>query len=332
VLDFCRRVSTRKVNKKVLEALTLAGGFDSIGEVNRPSLIASIEGLLSFAGEEQQERELGQDSLFDSFNGDEVKLASLSPLSIFKKEEDWPRSKKLANEKQVVGFYVSGHPMDTWQRICEDWLGWSITRIKKYSAEKAAAKSAAPAAPDDSGGYGPGPGRYRAPKTEVKLGGLLTSYREQMTRKGTRMAFGEFEDLNGKIEIVIFPDVYAQLADFLKKAVSESEATLLTGEIEVGEETPKILVKSIEWAEDAHRNRVQQVTVTLHVSQISQAQLRELKKSFLQFRGKCPVRIDFVDPKFKTRLELPKNVCVSPTPAMVEAINKIFGGSVVALR
>ena len=68
VLNFCKRVSTRKVNKKVVESLTLAGAFDSIAEVNRASLFSSLEGLLEHAGDEQAERELGQASLFDAFN------------------------------------------------------------------------------------------------------------------------------------------------------------------------------------------------------------------------------------------------------------------------
>ncbi|HUP58093.1 MAG TPA: DNA polymerase III subunit alpha, partial [Bdellovibrionota bacterium] len=136
VLDFCRRVPSRKVNKKVLESLTLAGAFDSIAEVNRASLFASLEGLLEHAGDEQEERELGQSSLFDSFNSDEIRMVTPTN-SIFKQETDWPTSRKLALEKQVVGFYVSGHPLDTWQRICEDWLGWSTEKIKSYAAEKA---------------------------------------------------------------------------------------------------------------------------------------------------------------------------------------------------
>ena len=68
VLDFCRRVSTRKVNKKVLESLTLAGAFDSIAETNRASLFESLEKVVEHASDEQAERELGQSSLFDSFS------------------------------------------------------------------------------------------------------------------------------------------------------------------------------------------------------------------------------------------------------------------------
>ena len=335
-MDFCRRVSTRKANKKVLESLTLAGAFDTIAEVNRASLFASLEGLIEVAGDEQAERELGQSSLFDSFSAEEVKLVTPT-AAVFKHEEDWPRSRRLVLEKQTVGFYVSGHPMDTWQKICEDWLGWSTERIKRHAEEKAATKTPPPK--QQQGGFngGDGGGGYvpramRPQRPEIRLGGLVTEMREVMTKKGTRMAFGQFEDLKGKIEVVFFPDAYAGVQELLKRALAEAEPLVLTAELELADEGPKLLAKSLEFATDAHKNRVQNVVLQLAPSSITTEQLRELKRSFIQHRGKCPVRIDFVDPKFKTRLQLPKTVGVAPSPQMVESVNRIFGSEVVTLQ
>jgi DNA polymerase-3 subunit alpha len=351
VMDFCRRVSTRKVNKKVLESLTMAGAFDGIAEVNRASLFASLEGLLDSAGDEQEERELGQSSLFDSFSAEDVKL--VTPQSaVFKSEPEWPRARLLALEKQVVGFYVTGHPLDTWQKICEDWLGWSTEKIKAKYEEKNAQKQPA-ANPRDgaeaasrsdlsttrgeparkAGSYNDFvPYKMRPPKPEVKLGGLLSEMREVMTKKGTRMAFAQIEDLKGRVEVVFFPDAYAGLQETIKRALVEAEPVLLTGELEIGDEAPKVLVKTVEWLAEAHRNQNLSVVVRLDPSKITPDQLREMKKSFLQHRGKCPVRIEFTDPAFRTRLVLPKTAGVAATPQMVEAVNKIFGGAVVQLQ
>jgi DNA polymerase-3 subunit alpha len=329
VMDFCKRVSTRKANKKVLESLTLAGAFDRIAEVNRASLYASLEALLDVAGDEQEEREMGQSSLFDSFSAEEVKL--ITPASaVFKQEEEWPRSRMLVLEKQTVGFYVSGHPMDTWQKICEDWLGWSTEKIKRLHEEKAAAAKPAPKK-DEEGGGGWVPMSKRPQKPEVRIGGLVTEMREVMTKKGTRMAFGQFEDLKGKVEVVFFPEGYANCGEMLKRAQSEAEPLVLTGELEFGDEAPKILAKSLEWASEAHKSRVQQVVLQVKTTETSTDQLRDLKRSLMQHRGKCPVRIEFVDPLFKTRLDLPRSVGVAATPQLVEAVNKIFGGQVVQL-
>ena len=93
--------------------------------------------------------------------------------------------------------------------------------------------------------------------------------------------------------MIFFPDTYAQVQETLKKALAETEPVVLHGEMETGDEAVKIVVKSLDWASEAHRKRVQQVVLKLAASEISPDQLRELKKNLLQHRGKCPVRIDF---------------------------------------
>jgi len=330
VVDFCKRVSTRKANKKVLESLTIAGAFDSIAEVNRASVHASLEKVIEHAADEQAERERGQNSLFDAFGSDEVKLVSAGAGNLFTQVEDWPESKRLTLEKQVVGFYVSGHPMERWQKIAEDWLGWSIEKLKQVNQDKAAQRAKSPVAAQPM--VGPD-GRYQRPaKTEVKVCGLLGDVREVMTKKGSRMAFGAIEDLEGKIEVVFFPEAYTQLGETLKRATSEAMAVVLTGEVEFTDEMPKILAKSIEWAEEAHQGRVTRVILRINPSETSPEQLRELKQGLLAHRGKCPVTLEFVDPRFKTRLMLPPTVKVSGTPQMAQAINQIFGKTVVQLQ
>lgn len=145
------------------------------------------------------------------------------------------------------------------------------------------------------------------------------------------MAFGEIEDLYGRLEVVFFPEAYANNQEMLKRAATEVEAIIVTADLETADEAPKLLVKTLEWATDAHKGKVQHVVVKIAPSEVSPDQLRELKKNLLQHRGKCPVRIDFIDSTFKTRLDLPKALMVSGTPQMVQSINKIFGRNVVIL-
>ncbi|MBC7385903.1 MAG: DNA polymerase III subunit alpha [Cryobacterium sp.] len=326
-MDFARRVSTRKANKKVLEALTISGAFDEISEVNRPSLMASLEKLLDFASDEQEEKELGQTSLFDSFSAEDVKL--VTPMdAIFQKLEDWPRSKRLMMEKQIVGFYVSGHPMDTWQKITEEWLGWSIEKLKEWGIQKSAEMASKPA--PENNGYGGG-GFQRPKRPEVRVAGLISETKEIMTKKGARMAFSRLEDLSSSLEIVFFPEAFTNNAELLKRASAEAEPLLITGEVEATLDGAKIFVKTLEWIEEAHKNRVQQVILRLPLDRITSDQLRELKRNIISFRGKCPVRIEFSDPRFKTKLELPKTVGLQTTPQMVESVNKVFGFNVVHL-
>jgi len=322
VLDFCRRVSTRKVNKKVLESLIYSGALDAIAEVNRPSLLASIESLLSHASDEQAEKALGQTSLFDTFTEDQIKISSASQTQIFKTEEDWTYARKLALEKQVVGFFVSGHPLDHWQKILEDWLGWNTSKLKQYAEDRAGAPQ--PQGTTSSGGY------QRPVRKEVTLGGLIGSeLKEITTKKGAKMAFASLEDLYGKLEVIFFPEAYQTLQEKIKQATTLADPVVITGDLDLQGAEPKILARTLDWANEAHKNRVKQVILRLKPSQVSVGQMRELKQSLLQYRGPCSVRIDFEDQGYKTHMELPKNIRVASTPQLAASVNRIFGETVV---
>ncbi len=325
VVDFCRRVSTRKVNKKVLEALTLAGGFDSIAEVNRASIFASLEKLVEFSADEQEERELGQSSLFDSFGSDEIKL--VTPIDmLFSKQEDWPLSKKLLQEKQVVGFFVSGHPMDHWQKIGEDWLGWNTEVLKTYGESQAGK-------PKEQAGFDPGTGRMMRPKRkELQILGLITESKEVVTKKGTRMAFVQLEDLRGKVEVIFFPDGFTENQERIKQALADAEPVVLSGEIEVRDEQTKILAKSIEWAKEAHQGRAKEVILHLQPNEITVEQLRDLKKMLIQNRGNCPITFRFKGKGFQTELKLPKTFSVNGNPKLASSLRQVFGRDLVEFR
>jgi DNA polymerase-3 subunit alpha len=305
VLDLCQRVSTRKLNKKVIEALCLAGALDSIAEVNRASLFASLEKLLEYASDEQAEKELGQTSFFDAVDSEQIKTM-LPVQSLYKEEPEWPSSRKLSLEKEVVGFYVSGHPMDLWQGIVEQWLHFHTEKLKSSSW-----------------------GEQVAFKKYVRLGGILSELNEITTKKGSRMAFAQLEDLRGKVEVIFFPETFLKSQEFLKKAILEAEPVLLEGDWEVQAEPPKIIVKKYDWLALAHRNRVGQLLIRLQLSEINQAQLRELKQQMIQSRGKCAVRLDFEDPSFQTQLVLSEDFRVAPTASLIQAINRIFQKEVV---
>jgi DNA polymerase-3 subunit alpha len=324
VMDFVRRVSVRKTNKKVMESLTVAGAFDGIAEVNRASLFESLEGLLSHAADEQEERSLGQSSLFDAFSAEEVKL--VQPASaVFKEVADWSQSQKLIKERAAVGFYVSGHPMDAWQRVCDDWLGYNTQRLKDW-AEK---QGAAPAAPQ---GGGQGGGYQRPKRKEIQIAGLLADLKEITTKKGSRMGFSNLEDLLGKVEIVFFPEAFETNQEKLRKAIAEAEPVVITGELDHREGEAKILARNIEWLQELQKGRARQVFLRLDTTRVQVDQLRELKRSLLNHRGKCPVQIEFRQSEYRTLLKLPTAVQVSGTAQMVAEVNRIFGEPVVDLR
>ena len=328
VVDFARRSSTRKVNKKVLEALCLSGALDSIAELNRASLLASLEAILEHAGDEQAEKERGQSSLFDAFADDQIKLYQ-PESTLFKKEPDWPSARKLAREKEVVGFYISGHPMDPWQAICERWLKWSTDQIKLVSVQKSEARKLQPA---DANGYDDHYAHIRPAKTEVRLAGLFVEFKEVTTKKGGKMAFAQIEDQLGKLEVIFFPDAYHALQESLRQWMDQGEIVLVTGEIEFNDEAPKILAKNLELLAEAHESRIKKLRLRLAVPELTSEKLRDLKRYLLEGRGKCGVELLFEDAQFQVTLSLPKSWGVSSTPALIRQINQIFGREVVLLQ
>ncbi len=304
VLDLCKRVATRKLNKKVMEALCLSGALDSIAEVNRASLFASLETVLEHAGDEQQERELGQSSLFDELTQDQVKL--YTPMNkIFKKEEDWALSKKLAREREVVGFYVSGHPMDSWQEICEQVLGWSTEKIRKVS-------------------------RGTPKKSTIRLAGIMTQFKEVTTKKGARMAFAELEDAHGKLEVVFFPEAFTVCAEGARRAVIDAEPVVVTAELEIKDDQIKMLAKHVEPLASKHM-KIQAVQIRVDMHQVTPDQLRELKRLMLLERGKVRVQLVFDAPQFRSMLQVPEALSIEATPSFLGAIKKLFGPQVVRL-
>jgi hypothetical protein len=88
----------------------------------------------------------------------------------------------------------------------------------------------------------------------------------------------------------------------------------------------------MQWTEEAHKTRVQQVVLRLPPGDVTPEQMRELKSRLMSFRGRCPVRIDFIDDRFKTRMELPRTLSVKASPQLVTAINEVFGKPVVSLQ
>ncbi|MBS1958429.1 MAG: DNA polymerase III subunit alpha [Bdellovibrionales bacterium] len=327
-LDFVKRVSMRKVNKKVLESLILSGAMDSIAldglgqQINRPSLFASIEALMSYGQDEQAKAELGQSSLFEDFKAEEVRLTG-NVDTIIRKEADWPLARRLLSEKQVLGFFISGHPMQNWQSICNDWLGTNTDRLREMA-------QAAPA-PVPQGGEGQW-GRSRPKRKEVKIAGIVGEFKEITTKKGSRMAFFQLEDLNGRVEVIAFPDFYAANIEALAAARESPEPIMITGEFDVKEGEPKVLASGIQRLEEAHGGREVTVVLEIDPSKVAVDQLRSLKQFILQNRGKSPLKFKFLTADWKANLDLQQQVKVSGTPQFAAGVNKIFGHPVAKLQ
>jgi len=194
-------------------------------------------------------------------------------------------------------------------------------------AEAAALKPAAkPIEPQ----WGAG-GMQRPKLKEVKFAGIVVEFKEITTKKGSRMAFLQVEDLEGRLEVVVFPKPYAELTEIIGLAKDAPEPMLITGELDMKDGEVKILATKIEKLEDAHSGRVVTVMVELDPTRIAIEQLRTFKQFILQNRGKSQIRVRFQASDWKANMELPSQLKVEGTPQFAAGVNKIFGQIVARL-
>lgn len=172
--DFCRRLDTRVINKRVLESLIKCGAFDSMGHY-RAQLMATVDTSLGLAQQSQRERENGQLSLLDFFGEGARESASINLPEV----GEYPEEQLLALEKETLGLYISGHPLSRYRNELNHLTTVNVVEIPELAED-----------------------------VEVVLGGLLTGAKKINTRKGDIMAFLTLEDLTGTVEIVVFPRCY----------------------------------------------------------------------------------------------------------------------------
>jgi DNA polymerase-3 subunit alpha len=205
--DFCRRLDTKVINRRVLESLIKSGAFDSL-EHRRAQLMVVVESALSLAGQAAKERANGQLSLLDlwvDYPGDAFSL-ELPDL------DEYPPGQLLAMEKEVLGMYISGHPLSEYRLALSQQVTANVVEIKEME-----------------------------PNSPVVLGGMIATVKKINTRKGETMARCQFEDLTGSCEVIFFSRSYQEYKSLLKP----DKVVVIRGRINVNEEEVKIIAEEI---------------------------------------------------------------------------------------
>ncbi len=194
--SFCERIEARMLNKRALECMIMAGSFDSM-EPNRARLLRAYDAVLSAAVSRQRHRETGQVSIFEIGKSAGIEIPEVSDDALPEVEPMKPLE-QLAREKEVLGVYLSGHPLDEWVDILSLETTATTDQLENMAVD-----------------------------AKVTLGGLVVSQSRILTRKGETMAFVTLEDHKGQVEVVVFPSVFSEYTDLL-----QDEAVLLvTGKI-----------------------------------------------------------------------------------------------------
>jgi DNA polymerase-3 subunit alpha len=170
--DFCERVDTKQVNKRAVESLIMSGAFDSL-EGHRAQYLASLENIMKAAQNAQAERDRGQMSLFG--DGEEAPTATVALVET----PELDPLERLMREKEQLGFYVSGHPLEEYSDIIENYTSTSTQNLGENRID-----------------------------SEVDVAGMITEVNNHTTKKGEAMAVIELEDLEGAVKVVVFPNAY----------------------------------------------------------------------------------------------------------------------------
>jgi len=299
LFDFARRVDGRKVNRRVVESLVKCGAFDSL-HANRSAVWAGLDTALEAGAAAQRDREIGQASLFGGPEGAAAPEPSLPDAA------DWTDRQRLAYEREVLGFYVTGHPLAAVSRLLQRFT--DITSATTEGRE----------------------GR------EVRAGGLLTALRETRTRRGALMAFGTLEDLEGSFDLVIFSEPYAQYTGLLRNALAEDPESgppplLVAGTLEPGD-SPKILVREVIALDRAEERLSSQLRVRLVADEATRDRLTALRGVLERQPGDCGVALHVVIPgQSETVLRLAAPGGVRPDAALCRDVDALFGRGVTEI-
>ncbi len=318
----CERVSPRKINRKVLEALAKSGAFDMWGKP-REVMLATLDKALELGTATHKDRESGQTSLFAAFSAPVAASPGVSAKTTvnetYPNVPEWSEKQRLTAEKEALGFFVSAHPLDSYADDLPR-VATTTTRDLPLLAENKEIR------------FGGG---------EVTIAGIITAFRERPLKSGDgRMAFVTLEDLTGSIECLVFSKVFAQCEQLLRG----DDPILLKGAIMVdhgggkdGDDSDekgavKFRVQGAELLSDARAKKTRRVELAIPVFAMSDDKLVRLRELLVQNRGDVPARLTISDPNlFETVIALPETLKINPTEELLIRVDKLFGQKVVKL-
>ena len=304
LFDFVSRVDLKRVNRRVLEALITSGACDCFGQ-ERAVLFHNVPRALERAQSAARDKASGQTSLFALLDTQTENATEQSKDSYDFDAEPWTDRKRLSLEKDAIGFYVSGHPLDRFERELGRFVTATSDTVSRMEN-----------------------------RTEVVLGGVMVAIRERPLRSGAgRMAFVTLEDLRGRVEVIFFSKSYVDAEEALKSG----DAILVTGtvQLEGDDDAPsrKIRALKAQRISDVRRERTQRVGFRLNTDGVDGAQLQELLTICRSYPGACAVTLLVDLPGIGTAVVQPGDgLSIDPVDELMAATERLLGRDRVLLQ
>jgi DNA polymerase-3 subunit alpha len=287
--ELCERVDTRAVNRKVLEALIKCGACDGFGET-RATLVAALEGALARGASLAHDRARGQTSLFGLLM--DQAPPDVAPLQ---KLPEYPQHELLAAEKELLGFYVTGHPLSPYVPILE-----------KYCLATTASLAMAPN------------------RSMTRIGGLVAAVQTGLAKRTNRpYALVTLEDLHGSVQVLCLDENY----DKYRELLVPNRALLVAGEVNTGDDKPKLFPTEILPLEEAPKRFTLQVHLRLNAPNLTPAGLAAARQLAQAHPGRCPLFLCLRQPGGAVVfIQAHEAFAVTPSLALEKAANELFGG------
>ena len=297
IYDFTQRVDSRLVNRRVIESLIKCGALDSL-ELHRSQQLAILDKALEIAGGVQKDKMSGQFSFFDTFDMHEGFQKTFQEVPDIR---EWPESQLLAYEKEMLGFYITKHPLARFERL-----------LKNYSSSEIAAL-----------------GTLRDGE-ELRLGGIISKARITVTRKTKeKMAIVSLEDLTGTVQVLIFPRTFQKFSNLIKV----DSMVYVTGKLNLREEEPKLFAEEVIALEDVKAKFTKAILIKLSTPGLNKPLLESLKSILTRHRGNIPVLLNFQEPTGKrVSISAGRNYAVAPDDILFEEIENLCGSGSIGLR
>lgn len=301
IFELCRRVDLRIVNKKALESLVMAGAMDSLSGT-RAQLFAAIESASDYGNSFQKDRMLGQTNLFsdssvtseDDGKSESVGLAIPEPE--LPSVPPWPYNQLLGKEKEVLNFYMSGHPLDHYRDEVHGFSTLTLTdSVLKEKRDGA----------------------------NVVIGGVITSVKRITQRDGKLMAFSELEDFEGSIELITFADTFEEYGHLC----AVDSMVLARGALQKkeGQNNYKIIVEKLMSLSESREKLTRSVHIKMRTQGLEEEFIKEIYKLCVEKEGSSNLIVHLVTQEENEFKISAREIKVSPSKEVIESLRKKLG-------
>ena len=257
--DLCARVESRGMNKKLVESLVKSGACDDFGP-NRAELLTQVDGALAQANSNARDRDAGQSSLLDLLGPMEPAAKKTGGTNKMGGVADFPLRERLGYEKELLGFYITGHPLDDYAADVKAFQTHTVGELKESADE-----------------------------IDARLCGLVTKVDVRTTKEGKKpWARVVIEDLTGSIEVLVFPDTYAALP----RPINAGDVVVVSGSLSRRDDQPAFRAAQVLWLHEAYEQLLQELVLHLQIEDwVAPTRWADLRELVMDAPGPVKLRI-----------------------------------------